>query len=203
MSSSASASDMARLRKYDMKHRPKEHENHWRPHMSQKNLANVLMLKEELVNLKMEGDYHVKDHVQKLKAIAAKLTAIGERVRKHEFAFMLFNSLPPSYAHLVGTIDGEEEAKDLEYVIGRVEQEEQRLELNRERTQKTALLTRGEWKGKFPVESSKLAKHGEKKTSNETEYDPEDVVSHYCKKKGYIARDCVKKLTGIRKRGHN
>ncbi|MCO5563474.1 hypothetical protein L7F22_017116 [Adiantum nelumboides] len=107
-----------------------------------KDLANVLRLKRELVNLKMKGSNKIKDHVQKLRAIVAELMAIGEPVPKRELAFMLLNNLPTWYAHLVVTIDGREEARDLEYVIRRVEQEEQRLELDRKDARNNTLDTR-------------------------------------------------------------
>lgn len=165
-----------------------------------KNLANVLRLKRELINLKMKGSDKVKDHVQILRAIAAELAAIGEPIPKREMAFMLLNSLPPSYNHLVVTIDGREEARDLEYVIARVEQEEQRLELHRESVSETALLTRKEWRGKASVESKRLAGDEERRTGDGAEYDPEDVICHYCKRRGHIARGCAKKLADIRKR---
>ncbi|MCO5583853.1 hypothetical protein L7F22_037768 [Adiantum nelumboides] len=96
----------------------------------------------------MRSSDKVKDHVQRLRAIAAKLSAIGEPVPKRELAFMLLNSLPSSYSHLVVTIDRREEARDLNYIIGRLEQEEQRLGLDREQTPEIAMLTREEWKAR-------------------------------------------------------
>ncbi|MCO5579689.1 hypothetical protein L7F22_033547 [Adiantum nelumboides] len=164
-----------------------------------RNLANVLRLKREQVNLRMRSSDKVKDHVQRLIAIAAKLSAIGEPVPKRELAFMLLNSLPSSYSHLVVTTDGREEARDLGYIIGRLEQEEQRLGLDRERTPETAMLTREEWKARGRTEG-KRGEQGERKPRGGTNQDLEEVVCHYCKGKGHIARGCAKKFADMKRR---
>lgn len=114
---------------------------------------------------------------------------------------MLLNSLPSVYAHLVVTIDGREEARDLEYVISRLEQEEQRLELDKEKMSETALLTRGEWKGRASTEQ-KRTERGEKKAEGGINADPGEVICRYCKGRGHIARGCAKKFADIKEKRH-
>ncbi|MCO5578863.1 hypothetical protein L7F22_032710 [Adiantum nelumboides] len=154
-----------------------------------RNLANVLRLKRELIGLQMKSSDKVKDHMQRLRAIAAELAAVGEPVPKRELAFMLLNSLPHVYAHLVVTLDGRDEARDLEYIASRLEQEEQRLNLGRGAEGKTALLTCSDWKGK----GINAIKQGGKD-------DLEDIICHFCKARGHIARGCAKRMAENRKK---
>ncbi|MCO5570511.1 hypothetical protein L7F22_024234 [Adiantum nelumboides] len=127
-----------------------------------RNLANVLQLKRELIGLQMKSSDKVKDHMQ---------------------------SLPHVYAHLVVTLDGRDEARDLEYIASRLEQEEQRLNLGRGAEGETALLTCSDWKGK----GINAIKQGGKD-------DLEDIICHFCKAKEHIARGCAKRMAENRKK---
>ncbi|MCO5591848.1 hypothetical protein L7F22_045841 [Adiantum nelumboides] len=154
-----------------------------------RNLANVLRLKRELIGLQMKSSDKVKDHMQRLRAIATELAAVGEPLPKRELAFMLLNSLPHVYAHLVVTLDGRDEARDLEYIASHLEQEEQRLNLGKGVEGKTALLTCSDWKGK----GVNAIKQGGKD-------DLEDIIYHFCKARGHIARGCAKRMAENRKK---
>ena len=64
-------------------------------------MANVLRLKREFLTTKMKLGDKVREHAQKVRNIASQLQVIGHILPKDEVTYILLNSLPDSYGHLL------------------------------------------------------------------------------------------------------
>ena len=80
-------------------------------------MANVLRLKREFLTTKMKPGDKVREHAQKLRNIASQLQVIGHTLPKDEVTYILLNSLPSSYGHLVVSMHDSDAVQDLDKLM--------------------------------------------------------------------------------------
>lgn len=122
---------------------------------------------------------------------------------KTELAFTLLKNLPNSYSHIVVTLDGREEACDFEYLLtARLQQEEQRQNLQKQDQDEKAFMARGSEQNQNRSWNQGPNRQNSMNNTNTSSSQPnQEVICFYCKGQGhFLARGCAKKAADYRKR---
>lgn len=144
-------------------------------------VASRLYLRRKFLTLRMEEGADIQKHINKIRELAQKLIAVGEKLGEEDLVSTLLYSLPESYETLVVSLESKEEILSMEDLTARLLHEEQR--------RKEA------GKASDAMEKSEKAflstgKHlGERKPKNK------DRKCFYCGKTGHLKKNCWKQAS--------
>ena len=136
-------------------------------HFDKNTTANKLYLKKQFYRCEMKESESVESHLRKMKELTDQLQAISVEISEEDQVMTLLGSLPPSYRHLVTSLEASSNDLTLQSVRQALLNEEQRRGGDAETVPSTALTTTQEKKYK--------------------------VQCHGCGGYGHIKRFCKKK----------
>ena len=144
-------------------------------HYEVKSLANKLFLRKKYFTITMAENDTMMEHVNKLKALAEQLEAIGAAVSEDDQVATLLCSLPDSYNNLIMALESRTDDLKLEFVIARLLHEEHKRKEN-----------------SLPVDNTEKALFTSKGKQHEKPKGKKKGNCYNCGSPGHWARDCRK-----------
>ncbi|KAL4376734.1 hypothetical protein GQ457_02G021410 [Hibiscus cannabinus] len=147
---------------------------------SQKSLASTLIMK--FTSLKLTTVKGVRDHINKMRDLAARLKALEVEMSNSFLVHYILNTLPPQYGPFKISYNTHKDKWSIDELLTMCDQEEGRLILE---TGESALTVT---QGKRPVQAKQ---RGKAKMQPQADIKKE-FTCFFCKKKGHLKKDCVK-----------
>ncbi|KAL4361061.1 hypothetical protein GQ457_04G024470 [Hibiscus cannabinus] len=147
---------------------------------SQKSLASTLIMK--FTSLKLTTVKGVRDHINKMGDLAARLKALEVEMSDSFVVHYILNTLPPQYGSFMIFYNTHKDKRSTDELLTMCDQEEGRLIL--EMGESTLTVTQGN----RPVQAKQ---RGMAKMQPQADIKKE-FVCFFCKKKGHLKNDCVK-----------
>ncbi|KAL4363863.1 hypothetical protein GQ457_04G012690 [Hibiscus cannabinus] len=156
---------------------------------SQKSLASTLIMK--FTSLKLTTVKGVRDHINKMRDLAARLKALEVEMSDSFLVHYILNTLPPQYGPFKIYYNTHKDKWSIDELLTMCDQEEGRLIL--EMGESALTVTQG----KRPVQ----AKQREKAKMQPQADIKKEFTCFFCKKKGHLKKDCVKYKGWLEKKG--
>ncbi|KAL4304232.1 hypothetical protein GQ457_10G014510 [Hibiscus cannabinus] len=158
-------------------------------HTSQKSLASTLIMK--FTSLKLTTVKGVRDHINKMRDLAARLKALEVEMSDSFLVHYILNTLPPQYGPFKISYNTHKDKWSIDELLTMCDQEEGRLIL--EMGESALTVTQG----KRPVHAKQ---RGKAKMQPQSDIKKE-FTCFFCKKKGHLKKDCVKYKGWLEKKG--
>ncbi|KAL4376717.1 hypothetical protein GQ457_02G017480 [Hibiscus cannabinus] len=156
---------------------------------SQKSLASTLIMK--FTSLKLTTVKGVRDHINKMRDLAARLKALEVEMSDSFLVHYILNTLPPQYGPFKISYNTHKDKWSIDELLTMCDQEEGRLIL--EMGESALTVTQG----KRPVQAKQ---RGKAKMQPQADIKKE-FTCFFCKKKGHLKKDCVKYKGWLEKKG--
>ncbi|KAL4354134.1 hypothetical protein GQ457_06G003750 [Hibiscus cannabinus] len=156
---------------------------------SQKSLASTLIMK--FTSLKLTTVKGVRDHINKMRDLAARLKALEVEMSDSFLVHYILNTLPPQYGSFKISYNTHKDKWYVDELLTMCDQEEGRLIL--EMGESALTVTQG----KRPVQAKQ---RGKAKMQPQADIKKE-FTCFFCKKKGHLKKDCVKYKGWLEKKG--
>ncbi|KAL4312678.1 hypothetical protein GQ457_01G005410 [Hibiscus cannabinus] len=156
---------------------------------SQKSLASTLIMK--FTSLKLTTVKGVRDHINKMRDLAARLKALEVEMPDSFLVHYILNTLPPQYGPFKISYNTHKDKWSIDELLTMCDQEEGRLIL--EMGESALTVTQG----KRPVQAKQ---RGNAKMQPQADIKKE-FTCFFCKKKGHLKKDCVKYKGWLEKKG--
>ncbi|KAL4271452.1 hypothetical protein GQ457_13G004180 [Hibiscus cannabinus] len=147
---------------------------------SQKLLANTLIMK--FTSLKLTTVKGVRDHINKMRDLAARLKALEVEMSDSFLVHYILNTLPPQYGPFKISYNTHKDKWSIDELLTMCDQEEGRLIL--EMGESALTVTQGK-------RSVQARQKGKAKMQPQADIKKE-FTCFFCKKKGHLKKDCVK-----------
>ncbi|KAL4340139.1 hypothetical protein GQ457_08G024220 [Hibiscus cannabinus] len=147
---------------------------------SQKSLASTLIMK--FTSLKLTTVKGVRDHINKMQDLAARLKALEVEMSDSFLVHYILNTLPPQYGPFKISYNTHKDKWSIDELLTMCDQQEGRLIL--EMRESALTFTQG----KRPVQAKQ---RGKAKMQPQADIKKE-FTCFFCKKKGHLKKDCVK-----------
>ncbi|KAL4310044.1 hypothetical protein GQ457_01G035740 [Hibiscus cannabinus] len=156
---------------------------------SQKSLASTLIMK--FTSLKLTTVKGVRDHINKMRDLAARLKALEVEMSDSFLVHYILNTLPPQYGPFKISYNTHKDKWSIDELLTMCDQEEGRLIL--EMGESALTVTQG----KRPVQAKQ---RGKAKMQPQADIKKE-FTCFFCKKKGHLKKDCVKYKGWLERKG--
>jgi gag-polypeptide of LTR copia-type/Zinc knuckle len=90
-------------------------------------LGSIIVLWRKFTRIQKGEDTPMRTHIANLRNLADKLCALGDAPSDALTIAVLFGSLPAAYHQLIVSLDSSSQAQDLDFVIGRIINEEETI----------------------------------------------------------------------------
>src|ERR1700722_4607968 len=167
-----------------------------------KGLSSKLYFRKKLLGIKKSETESMQKHINNIKEVVSKLAAIGEEIKDLDLAIILMSSLPKEYDTFIETLEGKatNELTSV-YVINRLLGYAEKTEhANDDRLSEAKVSA-------FYSESHQGNNNNNNNNYSDSNYNHShntstssakrrgyaDIICHFCKKPGHIARMCYAK----------
>ena len=122
-------------------------------HYEVKSLANKLFLRKKYFSATMGIDGSMTEHINKMKALASQLEALGASITEDDQVATLLCSLPESYSNLITALESRADDLTLEFVVARLLHEDYKRKENLSSADagEDALLSKNERNNKIKI----------------------------------------------------
>ncbi|KAL4388039.1 hypothetical protein GQ457_09G022720 [Hibiscus cannabinus] len=145
----------------------------------------------KFTSLKLTTVKGVRDHINKMRDLAARLKALEVEMSDSFLVHYILNTLPPQYGPFKISYNTHKDKWSIDELLTMCDQEEGRLIL--EMGESALTVTQG----KRPVQAKQ---RGKAKMQPQADIKKE-FTCFFCKKKGHLKKDCVKYKVGLRRKG--
>ena len=155
-----------------------------------KSTARKLQLRRELNQLRKGTDESLTKYFARARELWNDLASIGQDIKSTEVAQFVLAGLPKEYETFIAILEASGEEPELDALLARLLQYEQRLVRSHDETESSAFIAKKQVYGRF--------QKGNKHAPNNRISDKEKEC-YYCHKKGHVQANCWKKQADEKK----